>query len=188
MPPRRYEAAGGTDTRTQKGAGVANDTAQYDPEPFEMVPHWLLMDTTVSATALRIWLVLRKHRNYQTGDCWPGRKRLSELCGVSVKTVDRELPRLAAVGAITITKRRTDNGDSDTNLYRVHWEPFGAIHRGGVNLTPPRDRKNPRGGVKKSPELIPIDNKDVPLSILTMDDGPEHDAAYLAFLQGRRQA
>lgn len=164
---------------------MENDTAQYDPDPFEMVPHWLLLHTDLTGNAVRIWLVLRKHRNYSTGDCFPGRRKLAELCGVSVKTADRELPRLAAVGAITVTKRRTASGDSDTNLYHVHWEPFGVIHRGGVNLTPPRVRKNPRGGVTESPKLIPIKNKEVPQSILTMDDGPEHDQAYLAFLKGQ---
>lgn len=167
---------------------MGNDTAQYDPDPFEMVPHWLLMDTSVSANAIRIWLVLRKHRNYQTGDCWPGRARLATLCGVSLSTVKREIANLARVGAITITRRKTTEGDSDTNLYHVHWEKGGlstVSTGGGVRKNPPRVRKSLGGGFTENPKLIPIDNKEVPQSILTMDDGPEHDAAYLRFIKGQ---
>lgn len=164
---------------------MGNDTAQFDPAPFEMIPHWLLLDTNLSANAIRIWLVLRSHANYQSGECWPGHKRLADLCGVSVSTVIRELRKLAAVGAVTISKRKTDAGGDASNLYHVHWEPFGVFHRGGVRKTQGGVRKRRRGGVTDTHELRPIENKDVPLSILAMDDGPEHDAAYLAFLQGR---
>lgn len=168
---------------------MENDTAQYDPEPFEMVPHWLLLDTSISANALRIWLVLRKHRNYKTGECWPGRKRLAVLCGVSLSTVTRELANLAKAGAITVTKRKTAEGDSDTNLYHVHWERGGLSTQstgGGVRKKRPSVKKGRGGGVTETPKLIPIDNKDVPQSILTMDDGPEHNAAYLRFIKGDR--
>lgn len=166
---------------------MANDTAQYDPEPFEMIPHWLLLDSTLTANAKLIWLVLRKHRNYQTGNCWPGRARIAELCGVSLSTVKRELANLAKAGAITITPRKTAEGDSDTNLYHVHWERGGlstVSTRGGVRKNPPRVRKSLRGGFTEDRKLIPIENKEVPQSILTMDDGPEHDAAYLRFIKG----
>lgn len=164
---------------------MTDHTARFDKEPFEQIPHWLLMDTSISANALRIWLVLRKHRNYTTGECWPGRQRLAKLCGVSIKTVDRELPKLAEAGAITITKRRTAEGDADTNLYHVHWEQ-GGYTQGGDILTPRSDKIGRGGGVTESHKLIPMMNKEgVPRWIESMEDGPEHDAAYLAFLQGK---
>lgn len=160
-------------------------TVKVDPEPFEMVPHWILLHPTLTLRAKMIWLILRKYRNYADGTCYPSRKTIADLCGLSTKTVDRELPNLVAVGAISIEKRQTDKGDQDTNLYHVFWEPFGVIHRGRDSQSPPRVRQTPRGRDSQSPKLIPIDNKEVPQSILTMDDGPEHDAAYLRFIKGQ---
>lgn len=161
-------------------------SVKVDAEPFEMVPHWILFNTQLSANAILIWLILRKHRNWETGQCWPSRERIASLCGVSSRTVDRELPSLAAVGAITITKRKNEKGGDDSNLYTLHWEPFGVVHKGGDNLSQGGRQKVAKGGDRKSHELIPINNKEgIPEVLSRMEDGPEFDAAFLAYAKGQ---
>lgn len=154
-------------------------SAYVDPTPFECVPHWLLMDTGISAVALRIWLILRKHRNYQTGEAWPGRRRIADQCGVSVKTVDRELANLASRGAITIRRRKRTDGGDDSNMYHIHWDKGGRKF-----VSPPGTNGANRGGQKRPPNKYPL-NKEVPAWIDEMEDGPEHAAAYAAWLKGK---
>lgn len=162
-----------------------DSTLRVDSTPFEQVPHWILFNENLSSNAVRIWLVLRKYRDWTTSQCYPGRKKLAELCQISVKTVDRELPNLEAVGAITVTKRRTANGDADTNLYHVHWEPYGDYPQGRVKLTLRGDRTPRRGGVTESHKHIPTMNtQGIPEWIDAMEDGPEHDAVFLAHQKG----
>ena len=55
--------------------------------PFEMIPHWLL-DAEVSALAIRLYLILRRHGDAQAMS-YPGRRRLAELTHASGKSVDR---------------------------------------------------------------------------------------------------
>lgn len=96
--------------------------ATGEAEPFECVPHWLLFDARVSGNALRVYLVLRKHRDYDTGKAWPGLTRIAELVGLSVNSVRRLIRDLESVGAVTVTERYTPDGGQTSNLYYVHWE------------------------------------------------------------------
>lgn len=96
-----------------------------DPKPFECIPHWLLFDPALTSNALRVWLILQKHRDYDTGECWPGRRRLAEMAHLSVKTIDRALATLSGIGAITVTTRKKDDGSNHSNLYQVHWDRWG---------------------------------------------------------------
>lgn len=104
-----------------------NRTVTVDQEPFECVPHWLLMDPNLTANALRVYLVLRKHRDYQTTECHPGRKKIAELASMSIKSVDRAVALLQDMGAITVTPRRREDGSPTSNLYHVHWEQGGGV-------------------------------------------------------------
>ena len=90
--------------------------------PFEMVPHWLLEQVEVSAHALRLWLVLRKHGD-ETRTSFPGRKRLGEKLGVSKSTVSRAKDELSAVGAMCYRQRPSHDGDWASNEYHLHWVP-----------------------------------------------------------------
>ena len=88
--------------------------------PFEMVPHWLL-ESDVSAAAIRLYLVLRMHGN-ASGVSFPGRKRLAEVTRLGIKTIDRAKSELLEAGAMCWTRRHGENGDWTSNLYHVHWE------------------------------------------------------------------
>ncbi len=88
--------------------------------PFEMVPHWLLERHDLSAHALRLWLVLRKHGD-ETKTSFPGRKRLADMLGVSKSTVSRAKDELRDAGAMCYRQRNSDDGDWASNEYHLHW-------------------------------------------------------------------
>lgn len=93
-----------------------------DRGPFEMVPHWLLDHPDVSAQAVRLYMLIRRHGD-KTGLAFPGRKRLAEQLHASPSTVDRARSELVAVGAICERRRSSEDGDWTSNEYHVHWEP-----------------------------------------------------------------
>ena len=105
-----------------------------------MIPHWLLLDQRVSALAVRLYLVLRKHADAQ-GDCFPSRQRLADLLGVGIPTLDRARKQLIAVGAIEMRQRRAADDRWLTSLYRVYWEPGG----GNEIIPTPRNEMIPPG-------------------------------------------
>ena len=88
--------------------------------PFEMVPHWLLHEPSVSALAVRLYMMLRQHAN-ATGTCFPSRQRLAGLLGVSLPTLDKAREQLVAAGAVCMTQRRTDEQRWLSTSYHVHW-------------------------------------------------------------------
>lgn len=116
---------------SMEGADMKDRTVEVQTEPFECVPHWLLFEADISANALRVYLILRKHRDYDTSECHPSRKRLARMAGgIAVSTLDRALSELVAAGAVTIKKRFRDDqdgGGQTSNGYRVHWDRLGAV-------------------------------------------------------------
>ncbi len=116
---------------------------------FGMLPEALLKDKGLRPNEKLVLAVLLFHRNQKTGVCYPGLKRISEYTGLSCRTVQRSLAGLQAKGRIITRRRKTQEGDWDTNLYTVGgWcqsdttygqsdTTYGQIDtRGGVNLTP----------------------------------------------------
>jgi len=116
-----------------------------DRGPFEMIPHWLL-ESEVSAVAIRLYLVLRQHGDAKA-ICYPGRKRLAQALRTGVKSVDRAKDELVAVGAICYTRRHSESGDWTSNLYHVHWDPSLAC----VTFDPRWGQNEPYGRVKNDP-------------------------------------
>ena len=89
--------------------------------PFEMVPHWMILDGKISGNAIKLYVVLRKFGN-QDRPSWPARTTLAKLMDVSVSTVDRLRRELVEAGALCHLNRKSDSGDWTSNLYHVHWE------------------------------------------------------------------
>jgi hypothetical protein len=133
---------------------VNQSNVTVDPKPFECIPHWLLFDAALTSNALRVWLILQKHRDYDTGECWPGRRRLAEMAHLSVKTIDRALATLTGIGAITVTTRKKDDGSNQSNLYQVHWD------RWGKSVSPLATEKTTGGETETTHEQRPTMNKD----------------------------
>lgn len=90
---------------------------------FAVIPTWLL-DADVSATAVRLYGVLRRYAD-QTGAAWPSRATLAARVQCSIDTVDRALRALVGAGAITIVHRRAPSGALTSSLYRLHAQPVG---------------------------------------------------------------
>jgi len=98
---------------------------------FSMIPHWLLA-TNVSNTGLRLYAVLAKFADAETGQAFPGRTRLSKELDCSLKTVDRAVAELIELGAIRKVQRVKD-GYYQSSLYTVvRIDPASRV-------TPPRD-------------------------------------------------
>jgi hypothetical protein len=75
-------------------------------------------DSRMTQTAKMVLLALLEHLNFDNGRCDPSHRLLADKLGIGLRTVDRIMPTLAAVGWIS-TKRR---GATTTNLYRFQVE------------------------------------------------------------------
>lgn len=139
-----------------------NRTVIVEPENFECVPHWLLLDTAVSANALRVYLILRKHRDYDTGEAWPGLSRIGDLCGgISGDTVRRQIRELERVGAVCVRPRFDEHGGQTSNMYHVHFAQNTKCE--GPTVTDATAPLAPTQGdplAPVTPKQRPIDNQD----------------------------
>jgi hypothetical protein len=72
----------------------------------------------IHATAQCLFMWLCHHAN-QDGKCFPSRRRLAELCGASVDTIDKMTLLLIEKNLITKTIRKKDEKVNNTNLYEV---------------------------------------------------------------------
>lgn len=71
-------------------------------------------DSRMNRTAKQILLLVLDCLNFDTGRCDPGHQFIADELGISVRTVERTIPRIASAGWISITRR----GRTTTNFYR----------------------------------------------------------------------
>jgi hypothetical protein len=85
---------------------------------FAIIPEWVLY-SKISANAVRLYCVLRRRADKQSGKCHPSRKTLAkEMGSVSENTVDRAKDELINIGALKVFHRM--NGKEYTsNIYTV---------------------------------------------------------------------
>ena len=88
-----------------------------DTGPFVIVPEWV-MNLPVSHGAFRLYALIARYADYDTGRAFPARSTLAKRLDVSSDTIDRWLRELAEHGAVEVERRRT-NQTNQTNLYRV---------------------------------------------------------------------
>lgn len=82
---------------------------------------------------------------------WPGAKTISAQLGLSRSTVKDHIKKLATAGWITITPRKSGEGDDDTNLYHVHaWDDEALLVQKArarpLPGFPPYPRESNKGG------------------------------------------
>jgi len=106
--------------------GVTTDTG-----PFAIVPEWVL---GLSGNAVKLYAVLRRFADDETGVAWPSRKTLGERMTCSVDTVDRILRELEQAGAVVIQNRVTEAGDLTSNLYHVRTVRQGSRNNAVTGL------------------------------------------------------
>lgn len=137
-----------------------------EPEPYECVPHGLLLDTTVSANTLRVYLILRKHRDYDTGKSWPGLARVGELVGMSSRTVQRCVNELVAAGYVCVTPRYNQYGGQTSNLYHIHFDRVNECDF----FTPLVTHDAPPTTPVSCPPTTPVSYEPIPRDIKTQEN------------------
>lgn len=111
---------------------MSDDTAATEPPHvenegrFASIPEALLYDPTISADAVRVYGVLRRHGN-DPQNCYPSHHRIAGFVGASARSVPRWIRQLEDAGWVTRVPRKSASGDPDSNAYVVH---FRAVQRG----------------------------------------------------------
>jgi len=125
------------------------DTSQVvsDTGPFVIIPEWVLV-SKISHGAVRLYALLGRYADYETGEAFPSRKLLATRLDVSVATVDRMVKELVDIGALEVFKR-CDNGIWLSNLYRIRRVPGSPTSDEGSPTS--EDRGSPMREGRGSP-------------------------------------
>jgi hypothetical protein len=100
---------------------------------YSVIPEWVL-DSDVSAQAIRLYAVLRRYADQRTGHAHPSRRTLADRLQVAdVKVVDRALADLTRIGAVSVYARQDEAGDRSSNGYILRRAP--APGGGGSDAT-----------------------------------------------------
>lgn len=59
----------------------------------------------VGANPFFVWLAIKAHADFQTGEAWPSIRRLAEITGISPMTVQRALEKLENARLLRVTKK-----------------------------------------------------------------------------------
>jgi hypothetical protein len=90
-----------------------------EPLPFQQIPNWVF-ESEITATAIKLYLVLRRNGDNKRGTSYWSRKKLAEQLGTSLNTMDRAKKELIEMGALCQINRKNKDGDWTSNLYHVH--------------------------------------------------------------------
>ena len=98
-----------------------NDNVEIhvEPLPFQQIPNWVF-ESAITATAIKLYLVLRKNGDNKKHTSYWSRKKLGEQMGCTSGTVDRAKKELIQLGAICQVHRIGKDGDYTSNMYHVH--------------------------------------------------------------------
>jgi hypothetical protein len=83
--------------------------------PFSIVPEWVL-DRGLSPTALKLYIVMARFADWNTGMAFPSRETLAKRMNCSLKTVDRAVVEVVAAECVNKISR----GRYASALYRVY--------------------------------------------------------------------
>jgi len=83
--------------------------------PFSIVPEWVL-DRGLSPTALKLYIVMARFADWNTGMAFPSRETLAKRMKCSVKTVDRAVIEIVAAECVSKISR----GRYASALYQVY--------------------------------------------------------------------
>jgi len=137
-----------------------NDKAEIhvDPLPFQQIPNWVF-ESDVSATAIKLYLVLRKNGDNKRGVSFWSRKKLAEQLGTSTNTMDRAKKELIDMGALCQINRKNKDGDWTSNLYHLHTSSLVNCRY----LYSPVDRPIPTSGDTPIPTSGELTNNHIEL-------------------------
>ena len=97
-----------------------SDRATSDISPYSMVPEWITR-ADISDRAVRLFAILGRYANSETGAAFPRRQTLATAIRTSRSGIDRAIKELAAIGAVEVEQRHDAAGDQMSNLYRLRY-------------------------------------------------------------------
>lgn len=83
---------------------------------FAVVPFWIV-DSGVSAAAVRVYIELARYADGDTGEAFPSVDTIGAGAGYSRTTVKQAIKALVRIGAVTVHERVADDGGRSSNLY-----------------------------------------------------------------------
>ena len=72
------------------------------------------MAATIGMNAFGVWIAIKSHTDYNTGECWPGMRRLADLTGLSTGTVQKAIRTLVDAKLLRIVN---EGAGARTNRY-----------------------------------------------------------------------
>lgn len=68
------------------------------------------MAAHIGTNAFVVWLAIKNHADYNTGECWPGMRRLAELTGLAVGSVQKAVKILVEAKLLRVdpSKRKSN--------------------------------------------------------------------------------
>jgi Helix-turn-helix domain len=72
------------------------------------------MAANIGMNAFGVWIAIKSHADYNTGECWPGMRRLSDLTGLSTGTVQKCIHTLVDARLLRII---TEGAGKRSNRY-----------------------------------------------------------------------
>jgi DNA-binding transcriptional regulator YhcF (GntR family) len=68
------------------------------------------MAAHIGMNAFGVWLAIKNHADYNTGECWPGMRRLAELTGLALGSVQKSVKTLVEAKLLRVEpKKRKGN-------------------------------------------------------------------------------
>lgn len=126
---------------------------------FAIIPEWVLY-ADISAQAVRLYATLARHANKGNGHGHPGRLLLAKETRTSVKTVDRSLKELAAIGAVRVRKRFIPGTKERTsNDYHLPTARSGPTTGGGNGDATSGDASGATEGTHMTQELESLERE-----------------------------
>lgn len=103
---------------------------------------WVWTHKFGSPTAKLVMMAVAKHAD-ENGMCWPRVRTLAEFCGISSRTVQRQLKEFERAGLLTIQKKYRGDGGQTANIYCIALPavkasaPTDKAVTGGMSSTTP---------------------------------------------------
>jgi hypothetical protein len=113
---------------------------------------WVWTHEFGSSTAKLVMMALAKHAD-ENGKCWPKVRTLAGFCGISSRTVQRQLKEFERAGLLTIQKKyRVDGGQAENTYFialpstKALAPTDKAVTGGMTSTTPPPQTELCHGG------------------------------------------
>lgn len=145
-------------------------------QQFAVIPDIVLF-AEISSNALRLWAIFQRHAS-ESGEIYPGLKRLAKIMRCSTDTVSRAKRELVDAGLIECRERFDEHGRRTTDDVTLHVALVRGAHRKFAGYVPRKDavtdpnKEDPNlPGSRSAVRRDPTDTAPIPsLTPATTDD------------------